>query len=106
LGGFEGQSTHESCISLKHGLPQFSLDSNSCSWFTHGGADPSQPCSAGTFDTPTAFIIRNGFCTIYTNDDCTGDFNGIDNGQYKGCTNYDTTKFLPKTWLSMECFAS
>jgi hypothetical protein len=92
---------NEFCIPLQHGSdPSFN-----CGWYTAGGFGSAQPCSAGTFSKPTSFNIANGFCTIYTNDDCTGYANKIASSEFAGCTDFSSTIDLPETWLSMQCFA-
>ncbi|XXH02384.1 mitochondrial Homoaconitase [Hypoxylon texense] len=103
--GYGKQQLHETCISLKKNLPQESETSESCEWFTNGGHSAGAACSAGTFDKPTSFLIRSGFCTVYSEDGCTGDSNGITSTEYTGCTNTGDLITFPDTWRSMQCFA-
>ncbi|KAI0154607.1 hypothetical protein GGR57DRAFT_466132 [Xylariaceae sp. FL1272] len=96
----------ETCISLQHGLPTQSDTSNFCSYQTDGGVSTGHDCSEGTFDSPVSFVIRNGFCTVFEEDGCSGFSNGVTDSEYTNCTNLaDIGRFYPDTWLSMKCYA-
>ncbi|KAK0099297.1 hypothetical protein ONS95_006337 [Cadophora gregata] len=97
------ETTSNSCITLRRNAPS-GVD-YSYQFFDDGGRNPNKSCSASTFNDPASFRIRNGFCTLHTGEDCTGDTQGIDSHRRTGCTDISSDKFLPKTWGSMSCFA-
>ncbi|KAE8445910.1 hypothetical protein EG329_012689 [Mollisiaceae sp. DMI_Dod_QoI] len=93
-----------SCTPLQN-PPQDSLDS--CVWFTDAGVNPGQPCSAGTFQYPTSYVIRNGFCVVYSDDDCSsGETVAIDAANPLTCSDTSSDDGLPTTWLSFRCGVS
>ncbi|RYP81602.1 hypothetical protein DL770_005853 [Monosporascus sp. CRB-9-2] len=109
LRGYGEQGPNKTCIDLKN-LPQLSDTSESCRFFTGGGTSWGD-CSEATFDNPTSFVIRNGFCTPYPEEGCQGDSDGslnpgITDGSHPGCTNIEPQFALPDTWRSMKCAAS
>ncbi|KAI0394193.1 hypothetical protein F5Y17DRAFT_476083 [Xylariaceae sp. FL0594] len=108
LQGYEDQNPHETCFNLRNGsttLPQNSDTSNSCAFFSNGGWDGPHDCSSGTFDKPSSFVIRGGFCTVYSEPDCTGDSNGLSAYSYQGCTSVEDGWVDFDSWGSFRCFA-
>ncbi|OTA98039.1 hypothetical protein M426DRAFT_28833 [Hypoxylon sp. CI-4A] len=105
LSGYDDQSPNETCIKLKGDLQTSSDTTNSCGWYQGGGFTGPDPCSQGSFDQPASFSILTGFCTIYKNDDCTGDHNGVDSMEYSGCTSVKDGWVDLDGWGSMRCFA-
>ncbi|RYP63691.1 hypothetical protein DL769_006898 [Monosporascus sp. CRB-8-3] len=108
LEGYGEQGPDKTCIDLKK-LPQLSDTSESCRFFTGGGTSWSD-CSEATFDNPTSFVIRNGFCTPYPEEGCQGIRDGfvapgITDTSHPGCNNIEPKFGLPDTWRSMRCVA-
>ncbi|KAI3320491.1 hypothetical protein HD806DRAFT_234953 [Xylariaceae sp. AK1471] len=105
LEGYDMQSPDETCTNIHSDLPRSSDTTNSCSWFEKGGFDGPNSCSSGTFSQPASFVIRGGFCTVYSEPDCKGDHNGVSSSSYTGCTNVDDGWVDLGSWASINCFA-
>jgi hypothetical protein len=109
LQGYNAESPLNDCIQLLGDLPLSSTTSDSCAWFTNGGATRS-PCRFDTglgidaVQTPLSWHLAGGVCTSYDQLACDGDA-GDDAFLATGCHDYGSTPQDAKTWYAIKCGA-
>ncbi|KAI2616524.1 hypothetical protein GGR54DRAFT_228504 [Hypoxylon sp. NC1633] len=106
LRGYALPNDPKTCTSLKDGkVPMASDRKDSCEFFVNGGNSPGKACSEGTFSEPTSFVIRDGYCIVWEDENCQGIGIKFYTPLYHGCVNVKDAINPPKNWQAVKCYA-
>ncbi|KAJ5374569.1 Rhomboid protein 2 [Penicillium concentricum] len=90
------------CLAVRGGLnSQYTETGVTCKWWTDNGFT-WKSCDAGTLKKPESWVLKNGYCSVFSTDDCDCSDGWKTYHQPQGCYNATEKVWTPQ-WESLQC---